>query len=90
MPPNRLRTRRKTGRRILNLCWDGLRNHEYQGEILLLLDKCPPSPLGIIARLKKNEDVEKHKKQTDILMTIYVIYTIILEDLINISSQYSL
>lgn len=70
MPPNRLRTRCKIGRRILNLCCDGLRNHkDYQGEILPLLDKGPPSPLGNIAKLEKNENFEKHKKQTDILVT---------------------
>ena len=57
---------------------------------MILLDKGPPSPLSIIAKIKKNENVEKHKKQTDMLMAVHAICTTILEGLINISSQYSL
>ena len=53
---------------------------------MLLLDKGPPSPLSIIAKIKKNENVEKHKKQTDMLMAVHAICTTILEGLINISS----
>lgn len=59
----RQRIRCKTGRGNFKLCYDGLRDHiEYQGKIILLLDKGPPSQPGIIVKLEKNENVEKPKK----------------------------
>ncbi|PKU41398.1 regulator of g-protein signaling 17 [Limosa lapponica baueri] len=69
----RQRTRCKTGRSSLYLRCNGLRDHiEYQGEMLFLLDKGPPSPPGIFAKLeglRNNENVEKAKRQTEILDT---------------------
>lgn len=57
-----------------------------------LLDKGPPSPPAIFAKLeglRNNENVEKAKMQTEILETVCAICTAIVEVLLNISSQYS-
>lgn len=55
------------------------------------MNKGPPSPPSIFAKLeglRKNENIEKAKRQTEILETVCAICTANL-GLLNISSQYS-
>lgn len=64
----------------------------YQEEKPFHWTKGPSSPPGTFAKLeglRKSENGEKAKRQTEILETVCIIYTIILEVLLRINSQHS-
>lgn len=64
----------------------------YLGEKLFHQKKGSPSPSGTFAKLeglRKNENVKKAKSQTEVLETVCVICTTVLEGLLRISSQHS-
>lgn len=63
-----------------------------QGEKPFHQKKGSPPPSGTFAKLeglRKNENVEKGKRQTEVLETVFIICTTVIEGLLRISSQHS-
>lgn len=79
-------------KKLIPVLWRSERSHRVPRRKIISLNKGPPSPPSIFAKLeglRKNENIEKAKRQTEILETVCAICTANLEGLLNISSQYS-